>query len=50
MDEREQNEFKALGVRAMLEKPFTQEKLAAALKTALQGVNTLPAIRKAPAP
>ena len=36
MDEREQNAFKALGVSAMLDKPFTQEKLVTALKTALQ--------------
>ena len=33
LDEREANEFKALGVSALLDKPFTQEKLVAALKT-----------------
>ena len=33
MEEREANEFKTLGVDAMLDKPFTQEKLVEALKT-----------------
>ena len=33
MDERELDEFKKLGVHAVLEKPFTQEKLVKALKT-----------------
>lgn len=33
MDEREASEFKTLGVDAMLDKPFTQEKLVEALKT-----------------
>ena len=32
LDEREANEFKQLGVHALLDKPFTQEKLVAALK------------------
>lgn len=32
LDEREANEFKELGVNTVLEKPFTQEKLVAALK------------------
>ncbi len=32
LDEREADEFKLLGVHAVLEKPFTQEKLVAALK------------------
>ena len=32
MDEREASEFKTLGVDAMLDKPFTQEKLVEALK------------------
>jgi PAS domain S-box-containing protein len=35
LDEREANEFKALGVSALLDKPFTQAKLVEALKTAL---------------
>jgi PAS domain S-box-containing protein len=33
LDEREENEFKKLGVSALLDKPFTQEKLVGALKT-----------------
>ena len=33
LDEREETEFKALGVNALIDKPFTQEKLVAALKT-----------------
>ncbi len=33
LDEREADEFKQLGVHALLDKPFTQEKLVAALKT-----------------
>jgi CheY-like chemotaxis protein len=36
LDEREANEFKALGVSALLDKPFTQAELVEALKTALQ--------------
>ena len=36
LDEREENEFKTLGVSALLNKPFTQETLVAAVKTALQ--------------
>ena len=33
LDEREEAEFKALGVNALIDKQFTQEKLVAALKT-----------------
>ena len=33
LDEREADEFKQLGVHALLDKPFTQEKLVAALRT-----------------
>ena len=36
LDEREENEFKKLGVSALLDKPFTQEKLVGALKTVFQ--------------
>ena len=36
MEEREANEFKALGVVALLDKPFTQEKLEEALKIVFQ--------------
>ena len=36
MEEREANEFKALGVIALLDKPFTQEKLEEALKVIFQ--------------
>jgi PAS domain S-box-containing protein len=36
LEEREVNDFKKLGVNALLEKPFTQEKLVAALKTILE--------------
>jgi len=36
LDEREENEFKALGVSALLDKPFTQAKLVETLKTAFQ--------------
>jgi PAS domain S-box-containing protein len=36
LNERETSEFKTLGVTALLTKPFTQEKLMEALKTALQ--------------
>jgi len=36
VEEREANEFTALGVVALLEKPFTQEKLEEALKTLFQ--------------
>jgi CheY-like chemotaxis protein len=32
-DEREVNEFKALGVRALLDKPFNQQKLVETLKS-----------------
>ena len=32
MEEREANQFKTLGVTALLDKPFTQEKLEEALK------------------
>ena len=37
MDERETIEFKALGVDAMLNKPFTQENLVKALKAVIHG-------------
>jgi CheY-like chemotaxis protein len=33
LEEREVNEFKELGVSALLDKPFTQEMLVAVLKT-----------------
>jgi BarA-like signal transduction histidine kinase len=33
VDDPEADEFKKLGVNAVLEKPFTQEKLVEALKT-----------------
>ncbi len=36
LDEREEVEFKALGVNALLDKPFTQEKLVAVLKEVFQ--------------
>jgi CheY-like chemotaxis protein len=36
LEEREEEEFKAMGVRALLEKPFTQEKLVGALKTVFE--------------
>jgi CheY-like chemotaxis protein len=36
LDEREAKEFKSLGVNAVLEKPFTQDKLVEALKTVFQ--------------
>jgi len=36
LEEREANEFKALGVNTLLEKPFTQEKLVGALKTVFE--------------
>ncbi len=36
MEEREANELNKLGVSALLDKPFTQEKLAEVLKTALE--------------
>ena len=36
LEEREEKEFKTLGVSALLEKPFTQEKLVAALKTVFE--------------
>ncbi len=36
LDEREAIEFKALGVHALLDKPFTQQKLVEALKTVFQ--------------
>ncbi len=36
LEEREANEIKALGVSALLDKPFTQGQLVAALKTTLQ--------------
>jgi CheY-like chemotaxis protein len=36
LDERESSEFKALGVGALLNKPFTQAELVVALKTVFQ--------------
>jgi hypothetical protein len=36
MEEREENEFKQLGVHAVLQKPFTQAQLVEALKTVFQ--------------
>ncbi len=36
MEEQEENEFKQLGVHAVIQKPFTQEKLVEALKTVFQ--------------
>ncbi len=36
LDEREAKEFKALGISAVLEKPFTQDKLVEALKAVFQ--------------
>jgi PAS domain S-box-containing protein len=36
LEERETKEFKSLGVSALLEKPFTQDKLVEALKTVFQ--------------
>ena len=36
LEEHEENEFKTLGVSAMLEKPFTQETLVRALKTVFE--------------
>jgi CheY-like chemotaxis protein len=33
LDEREANEFRKLGVNAVVDKPFTQEKLVEVLKT-----------------
>ncbi|MBI3850708.1 MAG: PAS domain S-box protein [Verrucomicrobia bacterium] len=36
LDEREANQFKQLGVNAVLDKPFTQDKLVEALKTVFQ--------------
>jgi two-component system cell cycle sensor histidine kinase/response regulator CckA len=36
MEEREENEFKQLGVHAVLQKPFTQQQLVEALKTVFQ--------------
>jgi CheY-like chemotaxis protein len=36
LEEREAKEFKALGVTALLDKPFTQEKLEEALKVLFQ--------------
>jgi CheY-like chemotaxis protein len=36
LEDREEKEFKTLGVSALLEKPFTQEKLVTALKTVFE--------------
>jgi CheY-like chemotaxis protein len=35
LDERDRGEFKTLGISAVLDKPFTQDDLVVALKTAL---------------
>ncbi|MEK7677340.1 MAG: PAS domain S-box protein [Verrucomicrobiota bacterium] len=40
LEEREENEFKTMGVSALLNKPFTQEKLVEALKTVFQKVSS----------